>query len=150
MTIKHDAPPLGAPALLPPPSAARTRLYRLLGGGAIAVITAAAGALTVRYPHAASWIAMVAGPVCAYIGKLVGVPVEGIVQLALGEMKPEKAAAIAVQAMQSLPPDATRGAVMQLVQSMRPPPPSPVVLVDPSGHELEANDDEQPTMGRQS
>lgn len=138
--------PTPTPAIAPPPSAARARLYRLLGGGAIAIVTAGGGALAAHYPAAASYITMIVGPVCAYIAKQVGIPLESIVELALGKMTPEKVASIAVQAMQSLPPDASRTIARQVIESMRPPP--PVVLVDPSGHEL-GSDDGAANMGRQ-
>lgn len=109
------------PAAPAPTPERRLLLYRVLGGLAIAAIAVVSTWLSPRWP----WVATVAAPACAYIGKLVGVPVDAITEFALRLMQPERVAALAVRAIQSMPPERSTVATRRIIASIHPPAPGP-------------------------
>lgn len=102
---------------LDPKASQRTTVFRVLGGAAIFAIAALSTWLAPRYP----WVATVAPIACAYIGKLVGVPVDSIVELALRLMEPSRVATLAVRAIQSMPPERSAQATRRIIASIAPP-----------------------------
>jgi hypothetical protein len=67
--------------------------------------------------------------VCTYVGKLIGVPLEKVLLYSL-QKRPEQAVAIAMQAIQSMPPERAEAATKELISSIPPAAIQRVVLVN--------------------
>lgn len=100
----------------PAPKQDRVRIMRLLGAGAVLIVTAASALLADRWP----WVTLVASAVSWGVGKALGIPVDDIVRVALRGMAPDKVADIAVSAIASMPPEIAEGATQRMIASVRP------------------------------
>lgn len=98
------------------PKQDRVRLMRLLGAGAVLIVTAASTLLADRWP----WVTLVASAVSWGVGKALGIPVDDIVRVALRGMAPDKVADIAVSAIASMPPELADTAARRIAASVRP------------------------------
>lgn len=99
-----------------PPVTTRVRTYRAIGAAAVATTTVIAAALADRYP----WLTAVNTAVAWWVGKLLGVPLDAVVQAALAAMKPDRAVMVAVDALRSLPPEQAEDATRTLLRSIPP------------------------------
>lgn len=112
----------------PGPRRIPLRLIRLLGGLAAFAALVGGAALAARWPAFAPYSSTVATAVAWWIGKTLGIPMEGITQAALTHMQPAKVVEIVLGAVHSMPPAEAAEVATQL-KSVRPPPP-PVELVN--------------------
>lgn len=103
---------------------------RALGVLAVVGLTAAASV----YADAAPWLTPLASAAAWAVGKLLGVPVDSVVDAALQAMRTDRKVQITVRALASLPPKearqaaeslapAARTSLVEFVDSIRPPPP---------------------------
>lgn len=86
--------------------------------GALAVVLVCIW-VTVTWGTAYPTLQILCLGVCTYVGKLVGMPLERVYTYAL-QKKPEKALALAVQALQSIPPERIDQATRELISSIPP------------------------------
>lgn len=107
------------------PTDTRLKLLRAGGGIVIVAVTSLAGVYAARYP----WLVPMATLVCAWIGKALGIPIDGVAEYALQHMAPERATSIVIRTIASLPPEQQPAIAARVSASIRPPPP-PVELVD--------------------
>lgn len=108
------------------PKQDRVRLMRLLGAGAVLIVTAASTLLADRWP----WVTLVASAVSWGVGKALGIPVDDIVRVALRGMAPDKVADIAVSAIASMPPELADTAARRIAASVRPAAIAKIQLVN--------------------
>jgi hypothetical protein len=108
------------------PKQDRVRLMRLLGAGAVLIVTAASTLLADRWP----WVTLVASAVSWGVGKALGIPVDDIVRVALRGMAPDKVADIAVSAIASMPPELADTAARRIAASVRPAAVAKIQLVN--------------------
>lgn len=95
-------------------AAAKLTLWRVLAIAIVAGATAATAAFGARYPQLAPANAVLAW----LVGKLLGVPLDGVVTGAVGAMSPERAIGIAVGAVQSMPPAKAEAVAQGVLQDM--------------------------------
>lgn len=69
--------------------------------------------------------------VCTFVGKLLGMPLEAVFTHVM-QKRPDMAVKIAIDALQSLPPEAAEEATKQLISSIPPAAIQRVVLVNTS------------------
>lgn len=99
----------------------RVRLYRILGVGLFLVNTVGSSYLAARWTHpAAPFVAGGAHLLTWYIGKLLGIPIDGILAAALAKKSPAEMAQIAVQAIQSMPVEQINPVARAVYRSVRP------------------------------
>lgn len=88
------------------------RMMRFRAAGLLVVVlsTAAASLWSDQVP----WLAAISSGVCWYVGKLLGKPIEDVVAAALAVMQTDRAVAVTVQAIQSMPPDTARAVLSSI------------------------------------
>lgn len=96
----HLPDDIASTADTPPPPAAKLVWLRALGVAVVTGSTVATVLLAQRYPAIASLNAGIAW----LAGKLLGTPLQQVMQAALSAMKPQEAVALTVRAVQSMPP----------------------------------------------
>lgn len=112
--------------------------------GALSALRAAAlvvvvllSLLAAAFGDRAPWLAPANAAFAWLVGKLLGVPLDGVVDAALQTMQQETRLRITVRAMRSLPPAAARqviesmppdeqAQIVEFVESIRPPPMPPL------------------------
>lgn len=117
---------MDAPAHVLLPKKLDLRMLLTYYAAGMAVVGAAIFA-SIHWPYPA--VQVVAIGVSAFVGKLLGMPLEKIALLWLHN-SPEKAMELAIQVLQSLPADQAEAATKELISSIPPAALQRVVLVN--------------------
>lgn len=92
-------------------------------------VVAAMVFITMRWGAQYPYLHLLDAAVCTYVGKLLGLPLDVIYAYAI-QKQPEKAMAVAVQALRSLPPERIEAATRELISSIPPAAQQAVLLIN--------------------
>lgn len=95
-------------------AAGKLTLLRVIGVAVVVIATGATVLFGSKYPQ----LAAVNTGLAWLVGKLLGVPIESVTQAVLKTMAPDKAVAMTVQAVQSLPPARAEAVAQGVLQEI--------------------------------
>jgi hypothetical protein len=110
-------------------------LYRALATTATSAVGALLAYLAVVYPWLAPLLTGLATGAGTLIGKLWGIPVDGVLSAAIATMNSDRAVKVTSQALRSMPPAVAEETTRKMLASIPPAPTAPVaitILGDPA------------------